>query len=65
MSNTGPKSCTAPELAKYGIDLVDFVRVKLQCQQCAQMWSPDHDRGQLVHHYWHCPNRCNHSFSTD
>jgi hypothetical protein len=63
MSLVGPKRCTSPELTKYGVDLVDFVRVKLQCRHCATIWSPEHDRGQLVKNYWQCPNRCNKSVS--
>lgn len=44
----GPKSCTAPELAKFAVEIVDFVRVKLMCHHCQAVWVPEHIRGRLV-----------------
>ena len=46
------KNCTVPELAKFAVEIVDFVRVKLMCCRCQAVWVPEHVRGRLVPNYW-------------
>ena len=52
-------NCTAPELEKVGVALLDYVQVKLQCRECGAVWKPEYHHGQLVMNYWHCPGECN------
>ena len=54
-----PVNCTAPELAKVNVDLIDFIDVQLQCQRCQKVWKPAREHGRLSPTYWRCPDGCN------
>lgn len=59
MNQLPPIRCTAPELGKVGVEIVDYIRVRLRCIACGEVWSPSHRSGQLVQKYWRCPRDCN------
>ena len=56
-----PKTCTDPELKKVGVEIVNYIEVKLRCTKCGEAWIPaDKNRNQhLLPDYWHCPKGCN------
>lgn len=57
-----PRHYSERQLAKVGVEVVDFNRVLLKCQSCGQVWSPMIQRGgKFPRGYWQCPNGCNRS----
>ena len=56
-----PKEFTEIELDKVDVNLLDKSNVKLECQNCGQVWSPCcEDGGSFSRGYWKCPKGCNH-----
>jgi hypothetical protein len=55
-----PLRFTGPELAKFGVAIMDRRNLSLACEKCGQRWWPMLRRGgKLPRGYWRCPNRCN------
>lgn len=47
-------------LGKKGVNVLDYVRMLLQCQYCETLWTPHILPGRRFYKaYWHCPNECN------
>jgi hypothetical protein len=56
----GPRRFTKSELARVGVEIYCPHTVKLQCNECGQIWKPKlRAGGKLPRHYWVCPNGCN------
>lgn len=56
---TRPLDCTARELAKFGVTVLDARRLWLCCDRCGRSWIPRNAGGaRLPNGYWKCPNRC-------
>lgn len=59
-STSRPRRYSERELAKVGVQVVDFKHACLKCETCGQVWSPMIRRGgKLPRGYWQCPNGCN------
>ena len=55
-----PRRCTAGELARVGVELIDAAGVRLKCKKCGVVWSPNVGRhGRLPRGWWKCPWGCN------
>lgn len=51
---------TEGSLRRAGVEIIDSARVLVECQKCAQRWSPDlRSGGRLSRGWWKCPNGCN------
>ena len=51
---------TEGSLARVNVDLADSRNLRLRCQRCGQVWSPNlQTGGRLPRNWWQCPNRCN------
>jgi hypothetical protein len=55
-----PSRCTAGQLRRVGVNLVDEHRLMLGCEECGQRWSPNIlGGGKMPRGYWKCPQGCN------
>jgi hypothetical protein len=59
--NYRPKKCTARELKKAGVTLVNAHQLHLRCDTCGRLWSPMIGTGgKIAKNYWQCPyDGCN------
>lgn len=56
---TRPLDCSARELAKFGVTVLDAQRLWLSCDRCGRSWIPRNAGGpRLPNGYWRCPNGC-------
>ena len=47
-------------LHRHGVELLDYIRMRLSCMSCKQACSPNlGSGGRLPRGYWKCPNDCN------
>jgi hypothetical protein len=57
---TYPRNITAYQLDNVGVEVIDRVALRLQCNSCGQVWSPNLQTGsRLPRRWWQCPNDCN------
>jgi len=55
-----PNHFTEKELDKVSVEIMDHNSLRLRCEQCEQVWSPNLGTGgRLPNGYWRCPNGCN------
>ena len=55
-----PRRCTAGQLKKVAVTLLDRVGLWLKCDACATTWSPNWlSGGKMRRGYWRCPYDCN------
>jgi hypothetical protein len=57
LSKSHPNHLTENELHKFLIEIVDPHSLRLRCEECGQIWSPNvGPGGRLPSGYWRCPN---------